>query len=89
MCKLSLERTGIFDRGRVSSFLRLIIFLRIRDRRFDISFDEPFIPFRANQFVVVSGESVGKFIAGTRLTANVRACVSVGSFQSIAGLGEL
>lgn len=43
----------------------------------------------SNQFVIVSGESVGKFIAGTRLTANIRACVSVASSQSTAGLGEL
>ena len=56
----------------------------------DISSDEqPFVPFRANQFVIVSGESMGKFIAGTRLTANIRACVSVASSQSTAGLGEL
>lgn len=69
-----------------------IIPLRIlcNRRYFDISSDEqPFVPFRANQFVIVSGESMGKFIAGTRLTANIRACVSVASSQSTAGLGEL
>lgn len=100
-----LERVGIFDEGRVSSFFvpNEDLFRRMpRDCREyqsflsescatdDISSDEqPFVPFRANQFVIVSGESVGKFIAGTRLTANIRACVSVASSQSTAGLGEL
>lgn len=99
-----LERVGIFDGGTVSSFFvpNEDLFRRMPKRLSRVSIiplrilcNRRYFLRRAtlrpvsNQFVIVSGESVGKFIAGTRLTANIRACVSVASSQSTAGLGEL